>query len=128
MGCVYWIEDEFDLLHGARDALLGLGVIDEIRVVNDATDALQKIGAIKAANATIIFDLRIPPGASPEAYQRGNGPETGLFVLERLRANLGPDWPIFIVSGNLTRGIRDRLIAKFSKEMGVPKMTLEVNW
>jgi hypothetical protein len=34
-------------------------------------------------------------------------------VLQSIRDHLGPNWPIWIVSGNLTRGLKEELMRDF---------------
>jgi CheY-like chemotaxis protein len=111
---VYWIEDEPELLSYARDALRE--AVDEVCVVRDAAEALRRIGEIKSTGAVIVVDLWIPPGESQETYPLGDSAETGLFVLREIRAKLGPGWPVFVVSGNLTHAVKGRLL----KDFGIP--------
>ena len=61
----------------------------------------------------MILDLWIPPGDLhlPEMRDFVPGPKIGLHVLKKLLEKLGPAWPIFIVSGNLTRSVREKLVA-----------------
>jgi CheY-like chemotaxis protein len=111
MSLIYWVEDEIERLEGTKKLLERKG--HDVRVIRSASDVLGSLTEIRTARAPIIFDLWIPPGDSPQTREFVPGPETGLSVLKELRANLGLNWPIWIVSGNLTRTLKERLMREF---------------
>jgi CheY-like chemotaxis protein len=115
---VYWIEDEIDLLSGAFSMLedeVGKGAVE---VFENVLAVEQSINRIKAQPGPVILDLWIPPGdlMSPPGLRRG--PDVGLRLLETLQnqANLGREWAIFIVSGNISFDIKEKLLEKY----GIP--------
>jgi CheY-like chemotaxis protein len=110
MAIIYWVEDEIERLEGTKALLEGKG--HEVRVINNASAALRSLGAMKDAPGPILFDLWIPPGDMPKALNFQQGPETGVAVLKEIRLQLGGNWPIWIVSGNLTRGLKERLMTE----------------
>jgi hypothetical protein len=122
MAIIYWVEDEIDRLQGTL-ALLEQDGNNEVRVLRTASELGPSLESIKTHNAPILFDLWIPPGDvllsaddSRGTQDRRGGPETGMILLKEIRTRLGSDWPIWIISGNLTRGFIKRLVA----EVGIP--------
>jgi hypothetical protein len=118
MPSVFWIEDEAYLLGDTRTELEALKGVSRVAHFGDASGAWKSLGQIKADGGPIILDLWIPPGAAPlppipdPFPARFEGPGVGLHLLHLLRTGLGVDWPIFVVSGNLTLFVNEHLTDK----------------
>jgi len=109
---VYWIEDELDLLQWILGRLAErAGSVKKYRLASEVLDELK---GIKAKPGPIILDLWLP-SEEREGIRDHEGPQLGIWLLGQLRRELGPDWPIFILTGNLSVVLRERL-----RELGIP--------
>jgi hypothetical protein len=112
MPSVFWIEDEAELLPDTFADLKDTEDVNEVEQMGDASSAWAALEHIKSDGGPIILDLWIPPGPSPlppishPLPSTLEGPGVGLHLLHLLLDVLGADWPIFVVSGNLTLDIK----------------------
>jgi len=118
MSRIYWIEDEIDRLEGTRELLEDLVGAFEVWTLSNAKQAQQAVDLIKADGGPIILDLMIPTGDPALPAHRQRGPEVGLSLLRDLQSSLGADWPVFIVSGNISFDIKETLIERFGIPIG----------
>jgi hypothetical protein len=108
MAHLYWVDDEIDRESGMLAYLeVALGQ-DQIVTLRTASEARKAIPDIQRDSAPVIVDLTLPPG--PEGLELA--PESGFALVTDLADRLGHSWPIFILSGNVTRGMKQQLIIK----------------
>lgn len=131
MARVFWIEDEADRLETVFEMLEDEVGIGNVQKFSTAAAARKSFARIKADAAPVLLDLYLPTGDPIPATERKryDGPKVGLLLLGELQEYLGSNWPIFIVSGNISINIMEDLIEKhgipleriFTKPLNSPK-------
>jgi FixJ family two-component response regulator len=112
---VYWIEDELDLLGGTREELNDAGCT--VREFRRASEFLSELRQLELDPGPIVLDLWLPAEEIDGVDEVLQGPRVGLWLLGELRQRLGADWTVFIVSGNLTVDVMEKLTSVY----GVPR-------
>jgi len=115
MGTVYWIEDKFDTLKCTLE-MFAAADASVVKIPAEAT-AIRSVSRIKRDPGPIIVDLRIPLREEGDRTVIAPAPasahEVGLRLISLLLKQLGADWPIFVLSGNLSVMDTERLRSDF---------------
>ena len=97
---VYWVEDELDLFTHTIGRLEACGC--KVKKIKNASRALKRLELLRLRPGPIIVDLLLPDDTAPYIPATLEGPQLGLWLINELRKELGPDQEFFVVSGNLT--------------------------
>lgn len=98
MPVIYWIEDESNLLLSTIAALEARGC----RVVQVST-AMEMPGMLNEARripGPIIVDLWLPNHEVDGKVYKGS--DVGIWILIEVRRQLGGEWPLVVLSGNIS--------------------------
>ena len=125
MSPLYWIEDEVELFKWVQKKLQQFGF--SIEIIASRSDALNSTERIRKNPGPIILDLWLPEGGTDPVSASASSPEFGMQLLAELQESLGHEFPVVILSGNLSVDIIDHLQSrhKIPQERIFPKPLLE---